>query len=546
LGTGRRVLSDQLQFHAEIGHHMELEFQNILIIDDDQVDVLILTRCMESVNMFRAEWTHVRTENEALEVLSSHHIDLVFLDYYLGNETGTELLKSIRKSGFLGPVIILTNNRDEYIAKDMIRAGADDYVVKQDMNPDLLYRSITIATSQFARRKAEFEHELMFVELQAAKSLLEVKNKNLQSLYQMAHQFVDNVSHEFRTPLTVIKEFASIIHDGLAGQVTNEQSEYLEIIDNRVDDLSIMVDDMLDISKLEAGLLSVARVNLTVDAVLEQIESTLAQKARSAKIDLEFQIPDDLPEVFGDLEKIGRILINLVVNAVKFSDEGGQVTVSAKDDPAQHCIRFSVTDNGPGISEDRQKLLFERFKQFGGGLHGNVKGFGLGLNIAKELVHLNLGEISVESTAGRGSTFSFTIPYSERRSLIRRYVRKLTEYHHGPVHLALAEIRFDGVLAKDSASGVERLIHQNSRSNDLCLRIDDQLWVVVGNMDAEQSESFRDRVNQSLSEFRRDPVESKISDWTMRILGNWPTTSESSPSVDALLDMVALEEETHA
>lgn len=533
-------------FRRECNMNTEDKAKHILIIDDDAVDARLLARFLEGLDLDEICWTHAASEPEAIEYLSSKQIDLVFLDYYLGEVTGIDILKSIRRIGFLGPVIIQTNHRDEYVAKDLIRAGADDFIVKQDMTPDFIRRTITNATAQYARRKAEFEHQLMFVELQAAKSLLEERNRNLQSLYQTAHQFVDNVSHEFRTPLTVIKEFASIIRDGLAGEVTDEQAEYLEIIDNRVDNLSIMVDDMLDISKLEAGLLGVGRVDLCVDDIFEELHATLDRKARSAKINVVYEVADPLPQIFGDPEKIGRILINLVVNAIKFSDEGGIVTVKVEDISDEHCVRFSVTDRGPGISEERVKSLFQRFNQVGGGLQASAKGFGLGLNIAKELVHLNFGDISVQSVVGVGSTFSFTIPHSDRPSLIRRYLRKQIEQRNGPVKVTLAHIMFESALSVDLLECVERMMQQNSRSNDLIIRVGECSWVLVSLSTVEQPDSVFKRIERALSEFRDDPQEQDIPDWTLNVKGSWLATGPMSPVVDEFLKLAIVKEMCHA
>ena len=218
----------------------------ILAIEDDAGDAEIIRRHLEQIPDFHFHYLH-RTDSESgRTALSQQQVGVVLLDYRLGAETGLEALTSFRSDGYLGPVIIVTGQGDEYVSANLIRSGADDYVAKKDLAPDILQRAIHNAMAQQSRREVETHNQRLLAELQTTKRALEEKNRRLAELYETAHQFVDNVSHEFRTPLTVIKEFTAIIRDGLAGEISDEQREYLEIVLNRVDDLSTMVDDVLD------------------------------------------------------------------------------------------------------------------------------------------------------------------------------------------------------------------------------------------------------------------------------------------------------------
>ena len=231
----------------------------VVIIDDDPGDAELLRRQLDEIPTLNMDFVHYKDTSEALLELTQRDAYVIFLDYQLGKVTGSDVLGWIRGSGDLRPIIVLTGQGDESIAAELMRSGADDYLVKDDITPTGLRRAIANARAQFLRRRGEEHRRTLLDELEATKVSLEKKNRRLSELYKTAHEFVDNVSHEFRTPLTVIKEFASIVRDGLAGDVTDEQREYLDIVNNRVDDLSIMVDDMLDISKLEAGILGVCR-----------------------------------------------------------------------------------------------------------------------------------------------------------------------------------------------------------------------------------------------------------------------------------------------
>src|SRR5262249_17066536 len=202
---------------------------------------------------------------------------------------------------------------------------------------------------------------------------------------------------------------------------------YLDIVVSRVDDLATMVEDMLDTSRLEAGVLGLCRKDSNVQDIIEHARPILQRKAASIKVALNIEIDEGLPEVFCDPEKIERILINLVVNALKVSREKGRVTIWCRHDPELCELDVGVTDEGPGIAPVDLQVIFDRFKQIGRDVRASTKGFGLGLNIARELVQLNYGDIRVESTLGKGSTFSFSIPTADRSAMARRYLKRLMQ-----------------------------------------------------------------------------------------------------------------------
>src|SRR5690606_16188025 len=151
--------------------------------------------------------------------------------------------------------------------------------------------------------------------------LLKRKNRRLKRLYETAHRFVDNVSHEFRTPLTVIKEYVGLVHDGVLGGLSEEQADMLEVVTDRADDLNNMVNDMLDISKLDAGMLGLWRKTCNVSDMIERVRPSLERKSHLKQVAIEFDIPETLPQVFCDDEKIGRVIVNLAINAIKFSGD---------------------------------------------------------------------------------------------------------------------------------------------------------------------------------------------------------------------------------
>jgi two-component sensor histidine kinase len=243
---------------------------------------------------------------------------------------------------------------------------------------------------------------------------------------------------------------------------------------NRVDDLSTMVDDMLDISKLEAGVLGVWRRDCRVEDIIKNVQTTLERKALVGKVSLDVTLDDALPSIYCDPKKIGRVIINLTVNALKFANEGGHVHVWARRDRNESQLLIGVTDDGRGIAPEHLQAIFERFMQVEGNVRASTKGFGLGLHIAKELVHLNLGEITVASELGQGSTFSFTVPIAEPTSLLTRYFKRI-----GPPSVALLCVTVDPTVDPALLDDVEQLLQHQLRRDDLLFRAEPRKWLVV-------------------------------------------------------------------
>jgi len=270
--------------------------------------------------------------------------------------------------------------------------------------------------------------------LEVANQALAEKNEQLSGLYQTAQRFVDDVSHEFRTPLSVIKGYSEIMRRGLAGPLSQEQTDFTQLIIERTRDLAQMVDDLLDTSKLRAGSLRVDRKPCDVATIFKAVRPSLEGRLAGSKIQWQERIEAGLPLVFADAEKASRVIVNLAVNAIKFSPEGSQVVLWARVGRLGE-VEIGVTDEGMGIAPENLASIFERFRQVGNA--PTTKGFGLGLNIAKELVSLNLGRISVSSEEKKGSTFSFTLPVDETWAIVGGLFGHLEERRTPAGRLAL-------------------------------------------------------------------------------------------------------------
>ena len=180
----------------------------------------------------------------------------------------------------------------------------------------------------------------------------------MRAKYRAAHDFVDHVAHEFRTPLAVIRELSAIALEALPEDAGADQRETLEDLSGCAGDMNSMVDDMLDISRLEAGLLTVDRQQCSVDEIFEHIRPIIDSKAAAKQINMLTATAPSLPLVYCDPEKIGRVITNLVVNACKFSGPGSQIVIKAEECPGRPEVVIAVADQGRGIPAERLNTIF--------------------------------------------------------------------------------------------------------------------------------------------------------------------------------------------
>lgn len=342
-----------------------------------------------------------------------------------------------------------------------------------------VWRNITELKAARAQLEAhadqlETQVEQRTAQLRDANREPELKNRRLADLTETAHRFVDNVAHEFRTPLTVIQEFASILEDGIGGPVSDDQLEYLGFIAGSTRDLAQMVDDFLDSSKLRAGALRVDRRAHRVTELLDKARPILHQRAASRSIVIDEQIAPDLEPICCDLEKAVRVVVNLTVNAIKFSPVGATVCLRARRGEEGE-VWIDVIDRGPGIEPDELAVVCERFRQVGDPQRTSTKGFGLGLNIAKELVWLNLGRMDISSRVGHGSTFSFCLPTHQPTALVAHYVRHMREAEPETGFAVLAGQTSDA----EAANRWRERISGATRPTDLVMCADDGLTLLV-------------------------------------------------------------------
>ncbi|NJD90077.1 MAG: sensor histidine kinase, partial [Geobacter sp.] len=219
--------------------------------------------------------------------------------------------------------------------------------------------------------------------------------------------FLATMSHELRTPLTSIIGFTGILRQGLGGPVNAEQTKQLSMVRDSANHLLSLISDILDISKIEAGQLTVATEPFSLAESVSKVVQSVRPLAEKKGLELTLNIAPDVEMISSDPRRAEQVLLNLLSNAIKFTDQGSVSVVCRRE---ASVYRITVSDTGIGISEDGLEQLFKPFHQIDTGLSRKFEGTGLGLSICKRLVELMGGSIATSSSPGRGSCFSFTLP----------------------------------------------------------------------------------------------------------------------------------------
>jgi signal transduction histidine kinase len=233
-------------------------------------------------------------------------------------------------------------------------------------------------------------------------------------------EFVSIVSHELKIPMTSIKGYTDLILSGMTGEVSEQQKEFLETIRNNVGRMSTLVSDLGDVSRIETGQLRLEQKKVDFCKVVEEVlEATEPQvKAKNQKLSTD-EVPEELPDLYCDHTRLNQILTNLVSNANKYTPEGGKIEITARQLSAEgfnNMVQIAVKDSGYGISVEEQARLFQKFFRSDDMRAREAPGTGLGLNITKNLVELQGGEIWFESVLNEGTTFFFTLPINEEEN----------------------------------------------------------------------------------------------------------------------------------
>ena len=237
---------------------------------------------------------------------------------------------------------------------------------------------------------------------------IEKKIEMLEGINRLKSEFISSVSHELRTPLAIIKQLVSLIYDGTVGEINSKQKEILMKTGNNIKRLKKIIDEVLDISRIERGALKFHYTLINLNDLIEESADFFKRIAKDRGIDLSYKLPNKQVNIFIDCDRVNQILFNLIDNAIKFTEDQGKIRIEIKI--LETKVRIGVIDTGIGVTKAGMNELFNKFVQVSQKASAEKKGIGLGLSLVKELVERHGGEIWVESKLGVGSKFYFTLP----------------------------------------------------------------------------------------------------------------------------------------
>ena len=380
---------------------MAKEKLKVLIVEDNPTDALIVKKKLQKDSAFDYDVAHVLSGEDALLNLKTSSYDIMLLDYNLPKKSGLETLKEVKSKGVKIPIVMITGQGDEAVAANLIKEGAFDYLPKKEGYEDSIPLMIRKTIAEFRARE---ERERLQKEIALKKDELEKTNSQLKGLDRMKSDFVANVAHELRTPLTLIKGNLDNIEKGFAGEVQPKQKEIMGDVFRIVDRLARLVNDLLDVSKIESGKMELKKEDLDVVKLAEEALKGFDNVASKKKISIKREFSKGSINISADQDKLTQVFVNLVGNALKFTDKG---KVSVRITELQDEVQVEIQDTGPGMTKEQCEKIFDKFVRV---VAEKKEGTGLGLPIAKDIVALHKGRMRVESALGKGSTFIFNLP----------------------------------------------------------------------------------------------------------------------------------------
>ena len=367
----------------------------ILLIEDEEEHAGIIERSFERDGAFQV--TTAPTIAVGASEMKRSAFDLVISDWRLPDGEAFDLFTDDNRRF---PLLIMTSYGNEKIAVRAMRAGAVDYVVKSE--------STLLDMPHLAESAIRQWKELIARELREEYTLgLELRNLEIERANRLKSEFVATMSHELRTPLHTIIGFSELLTDELKGPLNQDQARFVRYIQKDAQYLLALINEVLDLSKIEAGSLILNRQTLDLSGVLEEAIASIRPQCRAKSIRIETHIPDSL-FVDADSVRLKQIVYNLLSNAVKFTPAGRRIEIDASC--AGGFVEISVIDTGIGIPEYEHQSIFDKFHQVVTATSGMREGTGLGLTITKRLVEEHGGRIWLASQPGKGSRFTFTIP----------------------------------------------------------------------------------------------------------------------------------------
>lgn len=359
----------------------------VLLVEDNPDDALLVQEMIRARGAGQFELSVERTLVDSLNRLKKESFDLILLDFNLPDSRGIATMKNLQKEASHLAIVVITGMDEEAVALEALKNGAEDFLVKSEFDGSLLIRSARYAVE---RKRSE----------------------DLQRASKAKDEFLANMSHELRTPMNSIIGFSEVLCKEKFGALNERQKKYAQniLISGRY--LLSLINEVLDLAKVESGQMVLEASLFPVKGCLEEALLMMEGLPFSAKIKPVLELTEDLGEIYADQRKIKQVVYNLLANAVKFTSNG-KVGIRARR--IEGGIEVAVWDTGIGIAPENLGKVFEAFFRVESAYAKETEGTGLGLAICRKIVELHGGKIWIESDGiGKGTVAKFTIPSGAR------------------------------------------------------------------------------------------------------------------------------------
>lgn len=379
---------------------------NLLLVEDSQDDALLLLHFLEEGG-YAPQYLRVETAAQFQEALERQTWDLILADYNLPRFSGLTALKILRERELDIPFILVSGAIGEETAVAAMKAGAHDYLLKDKLTrlAPAVNRELKEAESRALGRQAERERQQLHRELATAKELAELANQRKSKVLAF-------VAHEFKNPLRAISTFSELLYQDTTNPLNEQQKDYASHINSACQHLRELINDILDIAPIEAGIIELHVQRIQLESLLDDVRAIMGQPADKKQIRLNFYTQPGIEYLNVDPKRFRQILINLLSNAVKYTHDGDTVALNIEICDSSGELIMQVVDHGPGIPEKELKNLFQDYYRVRNKLSTQTEGLGLGLALTQKLVELHQGSIQVESHQETGTCFEIRFPAS--------------------------------------------------------------------------------------------------------------------------------------
>jgi signal transduction histidine kinase len=487
----------------------------VLLINHNKEDIVLIEKALKRTGRESIHLEYAGGLASGLKRLKHEGIDVVLLDLFLPDSEGLDTFVTIHKQAPKVPIVVLTGAADDSLAVRALQMGAQDYLIKGQVDGRMLPRVMRYA----------------------------VERKRLES---MKDEFVSTVSHEIRTPLSIIREGASQIYDGLAGEPSEQQKRILSMILKNADRLGGIIQQLLDISKIDAQRMTFSPELVDLVALAGEAAANFSDWAEDKGLEIRQSLPDDVLWVYADKNQIFQVFVNLISNAIKFTDRGFVEIAVMEREAVAEC---RVTDTGGGIGKENLPKVFGKFQQFNRSDGGGEKGTGLGLAICKGIMELHHGNIWVKSELGSGSTFAFTLPLQTASEIFREHLATNVKQARADKTATLSVITFalqgfESLRREVGKEGAAEIMHQLGqivkknlrRQGDTLIQDTQALRIILPATRKQDARAVADRIRDTLEAYLL-----KIR-WSGRVsleckIAGFP---EDGTTEDALLEKVGI------